>query len=195
MKNWKRILASGVAASALAASLCATAPASAATGAETEGTSTVSLPMAFSGYDATAAEQNGYAIVTDATGARSSVPVSADAIAFEQQLARQASSRTAYVDGPCGSSWINAKSSGQRKTITTGYVVTHPVIAKTWTVQVWGWSGLPSFTWSGPSGATWFSSWAFNGGGDFANVLPGSNVVMSNGAVCVSGSPGENFHS
>lgn len=193
MRAWKKFLASGATAGALAASLFSAMPASAVTVAD--GDIQVTQAMTLSGYDAAAAEQNGYKIVTGTDGTQKSVPVSAAAIAYEQQLARRVTPKTTFVDGPCGSSWINAKSSGQRKVITTGYTVSHPVIAKSWTTQVWGWDGLRNFSWTGPSGGTWFSSWSYNGGGDFANVLPGSNVVMSNGAVCLSGSPGENFHS
>lgn len=193
MNRKLRTVASAVAAGVLFAALSGAIPATATNSTGTD--SQVDLPMEFTGYDAAVAEANGYSIVTDEAGVTRSVPVSADALAYERQLERAVLSRTKFVDGPCGSSWINAQSSGQRKVITTGYTVTHPVIAKNWTVQVWGWSGLPSHHWGGASGATWFSSWSYNGGGDFANVLPGSNVVMSNGAVCVSGSPGENFHS
>ncbi|WP_426624451.1 hypothetical protein ACPPVW_18160 [Leifsonia sp. McL0607] len=184
-----------IAAGALIFSGAVAAQASETPGAETV-TLNVSEAMVPAGFDPAVAEANGYKIVTDSTGEQRSVPVSAEAIAFEERLASSAlKARTTWVQGPCGNSWINAVSKGNSKFISTGYVVPRPVIAKLWIVQVWGWSGLPSFSWSGPSGASWSSSWSFSGGGDFANVLPGSNVVMNNGTVCVSGSPGENFHS
>lgn len=154
---------------------------------------TVTLAMVPSGFDVAVAEANGYRVVTDADGSQRSVAVSQEAIDFERALAR---TRTTYVSGPCGNSWINAVSRGNSKFISTGYVVPRPVIAKNWTVQVWGWSGMPSTWWGGASGPSWSSSWSFSMPGDgFANVLPGSNVVMSDGTVCASGSPGENFHS
>ena len=161
----------------------------------TETSATTGLIL--SGYDPVVAEANGYVIVTDDAGAQQSVAISDEAIEFERQLSRQCIfSRTTWVNGPCGNSWINAVSRGNSKFISTGFVVPRPVIAKSWTTQVWGWGGLPSYTWVGPSGSSWSSSWSFSlSGGDFANVLPGSNVVMNNGAVCLSGSPGENFHS
>lgn len=159
----------------------------------TQGTETVSVAMVPSGFDSAVAEANGYQIVTDSDGQQRSVAVSPEAIRFEKSLAM---SRTTWAEGPCGNSWINAVSRGNSKFISTGFVVPRPVIAKNWTVQVWGWSGMPSYWWGGASGSSWSSSWSFSMPGDgFANVLPGSNVVMNNGTVCASGSPGENFHS
>jgi hypothetical protein len=156
-------------------------------------TETTSVAMAPSGFDAAVAEANGYRVITGDDGKQRSVAVSPEAIAFERALER---SRTTYVSGPCGNSWINAVSRGNSKFISTGYVVPRPVIAKNWTVQVWGWSGMPSHWWGGATGPSWSSSWSFSMPGDgFANVVPGSNVVMSDGTVCASGSPGENFHS
>lgn len=179
-----------------ALALAGAVAAGAAEAPEVSETLNFSAAMVPAGFDLDVAEANGYTIVTNADGTQQSIPVSDDAIEFEQQLVRSAAkSRTTWVEGPCGNSWINAVSKGNSGFISTGYVVPRPVIAKSWTVQVWGWSGLPSFSWTGPSGASWSSSWSFSGGGDFANVLPGSNVVMNNGTVCVSGSPGENFHS
>lgn len=186
---------SAIATGVLIFSGVAAAHASEAPSAETV-TVSASEAMVPAGFDPAVAEANGYKIVTDSTGAQRSVPVSAEAIAFEERLTRGTGlARTTWAEGACGNSWINAVTKGNSKFISTGYVVPRPVIAKSWTVQVWGWSGLPSFSWTGPSGASWSSSWSFSGGGDFANVLPGSNVVMNNGTVCVSRSPGENFHS
>lgn len=165
---------------------------------DSETTLASSAALVPAGFDSAVAEANGYKIVTDSTGEQRSVAVSPEAIEFERQLARTPSITpfTTFVSGPCGTSWINAVSRGNTKVISTGYVVPRPVIVKTWTVQVWGWGGLPSYTWGGSSGASWSSSWSFTlSGADFANVLPGSNVVMNNGTVCLSGSPGENFHS
>lgn len=154
--------------------------------------------MVLAGFDIDVAEANAYTIVEQGDGTQQSVPVSPEAIAFEREfVAKQDTrTRTTWVNGPCGNSWINAVSRGNTKFISTGFVVPRPVIAMNWTVQVWGWGGLTSHTWLGGSGPSWSSSWSFSlSGGDFANVLPGSNVVMNNGAVCLSGSPGENFHS
>lgn len=199
MKRGSRSIRSALTIAVTAALILTGGAAAQAATVETESTTLLNATaLVPAGFDRVVAEANGYAIVADGHGGQHSIPVSADAVEFERRLEQDSSaqSRTTWVQGPCGNSWINAVSRGNSKTISTGFVVPRPVIAKTWTVQVWGWSGLPAFTWAGGSGPSWSSSWSFSlSGGDFANVLPGSNVVMNNGAVCVSGSPGENFHS
>jgi hypothetical protein len=134
-------------------------------------------------------------------GTQQSVPVTPEAVAEDQAIAAAnqpapggVHANRTVVYGPCGSSFIGVTANGNDIIIGTGYSVGRPVIGRVWAVQVFGFGGLPSHTWLGGSGPKWNSAYAFfYTGGGFANVTPGSSVILDNGAVCYSGAPGESF--
>jgi hypothetical protein len=196
MKYGKKLMTLGV---GLATSVALLAGPSAAFATEATPEPTVAeseVGMVLESYDSEVAAANGYEIITNADGTQASIPVTEETIAFEAALlAEQSGARYTRVDGPCGWSWINVTNNGNHKTVTSGYTVPRAVISKTWQVQMIGWAGISGSDWkTGPSNPTWEMIFGvFYNGGGFANVTPGSNVVMNNGSVCSSGSPGENF--
>lgn len=157
--------------------------------------------MELKGFDEAVAEANGYEILTDANGVQRSVPVSEQAIAFEISRTAEladasdgSSANRTTVTGNCGTSFVGVTRYGNRIMVGTGYAVFYPVVARLWVVQIYSFAGLPSFTWTGSSGASWNSAASFfMSAGGVASVTPGSSVVMTNGAVCWSGSPSEGF--
>jgi hypothetical protein len=157
--------------------------------------------MVLHSYDADVAAAHGYKIVTNPDGTQQSVPVTPEAVAEDQAIAAAnqpapggVHANRTVVYGPCGSSFIGVTANGNDIIIGTGYSVGRPVIGRVWAVQVFGFGGLPSHTWLGGSGPKWNSAYAFfYTGGGFANVTPGSSVILDNGAVCYSGAPGESF--
>lgn len=103
----------------------------------------------------------------------------------------------AQVPGDCGISYIslNRNPNNSVVSIRTGYDVRLPVEQRVWTVNLYGVYGVVIVPMNG--GAT-AREWegvrtrTYSAGG-FGNVVPGSNVVLTDGATCWSGSPGTTF--
>lgn len=175
-------------------------------------TSVIELaPMDIAGYDHDVAEANGYRIEVDADGVETSVPVTAAAktadAAAGATLDAQLSQITTQdgvvqpqgydeVEGPCGFSYVDASHNGyQFVYVRTGYGVTHSVVTRWWSVWLTGFGGSLEANFNG--GATppvWGgqANVTLSGAG-IAHVTVGSHVVLTNGAICYSGSPSTNY--
>lgn len=106
---------------------------------------------------------------------------------------------SATVRGNCGSSSISLnQSSSSAVRMTTSYNVRLPVTTRWWSIALFGVGGFPIFPFNGGAGPkSWGTAailpYQHGGAGGFGNVTPGSFVVLTDGAICFSGSPGTTF--
>lgn len=102
---------------------------------------------------------------------------------------------SATVVGPCGSSSISVNRSSTNVQIRTSYHVRLPVTTRAWNVTLFGIAGVASYNFSGGATETSWATYAvvpYPSGG-FGNVTPGSFVILTDGEICSSGSPGAGF--
>jgi len=162
------------------------------------------------------AAANGYEVVTAPDGTKTSVPVTPEAIAFEEAAAaeREAAiasgvvpaevaqlelARRGTVDGNCGSSWVETTKGGSNSLyVTTGYVVFGAVVTHSWRVNAVGFISSRTFEFSN-IGAP--NAGVFNGeaagtviGVGVAVVPVNAYAVLRSGQLCNSGGPTDSFN-
>ncbi|OII15778.1 hypothetical protein BIU97_14000 [Curtobacterium sp. MCBA15_009] len=181
----------------VAAGIAVAAPTSANAVVET---TSVTMPMTITGYDAKVAEAHGYKIVTDADGVQQSVPVTA---AAKKQAAKDAASNLAtrpggvstknIVYGSCGSSSLNIVRYVNGIRISTGYSVKAATVQHTWNVDGSTLSKAYSEGFSGLNNKSYWNAThdvAIAGNASaHGTVRAGSSALLVTGARCTSGSP------
>jgi hypothetical protein len=179
-----------------------------------ERTTTV-IGMNAVGFDEAVAAANGFEIQTLPDGSQVSVPVTPEAVALLESagveplvIAPEGTSAgagevtplgSASVTGNCGRSSISLyQSTNSKVRMTTSYSVRLPVTTRWWSIALFGVGGFPIFPFNGGAGpASWGTAallpYQHGGAGGFGNVTPGSYVILTDGAICYSGSPGTTF--
>ncbi|NHT17508.1 hypothetical protein [Cellulomonas sp. IC4_254] len=159
----------------------------------------VEVEMDAVGFDESVARANGYAIVTEEDGTQRSVPVTDQARAEEEAIARRVGAgRSTVVAGSCGTSRIViTDSTGFRRAgISTSFNVVRPAVGYSWFVDVAGGGTSARQTFGGAlaSRTTWQHTFLHSvpkAGSYIASVARTSNAVLNNGTICFSGGPSD----
>ena len=173
---------------------------------------TTYIPMQVVDYDEAVANANGFEIQTLEDGSRVSVPITPEAIALfeaagaelvpvggEDEFGTVSPMGYDIVDGPCGSSEISLSKSGLSNVFAqTGYDVRLPVVYRAWSITLYGVGGIANYPLNGGATGTHWSTavvlgYNHAGNGGWGHVPPGSHVMLTDGAICYSGSPGTGF--
>jgi hypothetical protein len=163
------------------------------TGASDDGGFTAETSMTVSGYDSRVAEANGYRIVTDKKGKKSSVAVSEQAIRDEAAASRSTNS---YADGSCGRASLTTKPIAAKGgvAISTSYSLSNgrKSFGHLWKVTGQSRLGTPfteSFSGANNFDSTWSAThfrslYGFSHGSNSLNLT--NHAKLTNGSICTA---------
>ncbi len=210
MKNMKSIV---LAIAVVALSGAGVAPSQAVENSPVTETTTVEVPMYIGGYDEDVAKANGFEIVTDSSGAQSSVAITEKAKKIVREMKEKQAKLKAnresdgeidlmnIVYGNCGSSSLNISRRGSNNiAIGTSYSVTFPAVSHVWSVigNTSSQGFLENFDGLVFGGASTASSstheiFVNNNISAAAQVTSGSYAQLVTGGKCFSGLPSDSY--